>query len=160
MWRVVLEDQAAIVPDRIGMRYLAQLLTAPDRGLSALALVVQGATERVERGDDPVLDRKAMAALRDRIQQLRARPAPSPQEQEELAVLTRELARATGLGGRTRSFANAPERARTAVRKAIKRAIDEIADAHPAIGEHLAQRVETGAVCCYHLATARSPGAA
>ena len=28
----------------------------------------------------------------------------------------------------------------------------------PAIGEHLAQRVETGAVCCYHLATARTAG--
>ena len=57
-----------------------------------------------------------------------------------------------------RSFADAPERARTAVRKAIKRAIDEIAAANPAIGEHLAQRVETGSTCCYHLATARSAG--
>ena len=46
-------------------------------------------------------------------------------------------------------FADAPERARTAVQKAVKRAIDEIAAANPAIGQHLARRVETGATCCY-----------
>ena len=44
-----------------------------------------------------------------------------------------ELARATGLGGRMRSFADASERARTAVRKAITRAIREIAAANPAV---------------------------
>jgi hypothetical protein len=37
------------------------------------------------------------------------------------------------------------------VRKALKRAIDEITVASPAIGRHLARRVETGATCCYRL---------
>ena len=56
---------------------------------------------------------------------------------------------------RIRSFADAPERARTAVRKALKRAIKEVAAANPAVGRHLAARVETGAVCCYRLETVR-----
>ena len=149
-WRVVLGGYVATVPDLVGMRHLARLLAAPERGIPALALVVDAATEPAERGPDPVMDRTAMAALRDRIGQLRGRPTLSASEREELAMLARELARATGLGGRIRSFADAPERARTAVQKAVKRAIDEITAANPTIGQHLARRIETGAVCCYH----------
>ena len=155
-WRVVLGGEVAFVRDRVGMRYLAQLVTAPDRGVRALALAVQGGTEGVEQPHDPLMDGKTIAAVRARIRDLRARTALSEREQHELAVLTRELSRAMGLGGRTRSFADAPERARTAVRKAIKRAIDEIFLVNPAIGQHLAQRIETGAVCCYRLETIRS----
>jgi hypothetical protein len=150
-WRVVLEGQSAIVPDLVGMRYLAQLLSAPGRGVPALALVVQGATAPAADGPDPVMDRKAVAAVRERLRDLRARDNISAAEREEMETLTQELVRASGLGGRIRSFANAPERARTAVRKAVKRAIDEISQANPAIGQHLASRIETGAVCCYHL---------
>jgi tetratricopeptide (TPR) repeat protein len=154
-WRIVFQDQVAIVADRVGMRYLTQLVAAPDHGIAALALVVQGATEASDFGPDPVMDRRAFAELRQRISDLRRRPELAASEQEELATLTQELARASGLGGRIRSFADAPERARTAVRKAIKRAIDEISLVNPAVGEHLAAQIETGTVCCYHLATVR-----
>jgi hypothetical protein len=155
-WRVVFEGRVATVPDRVGMQYLAQLIAAPDRGIPALALVVQGAIEPEEHGADPVMDRKAVMALRERIRQLRAQAALASHERDELGALTRELARAAGLGGRMRSFVDAPERARTAVRKAIKRAIDEISLNDAAVGEHLARRIETGAVCCYRLQTGRS----
>jgi hypothetical protein len=50
-----------------------------------------------------------------------------------------------------RSFADAPERARTAVRKAVKRAIEQVTAANPVVGQHLARRIETGAVCCYRV---------
>jgi hypothetical protein len=153
-WRVVYGEHVALVPDRVGMRYLNQLVTAPDRGITALALVVQGATGGGgSQGPDAVMDRKAMSALRERIRDLRAEPSLSAEDQNELAALTRELARASGLGGRIRSFADAPERARTAVRKAIKRSIDEISAANPTVGRHLAERVETGTVCRYRLET-------
>ena len=72
-------------------------------------------------------------------------------EQEELEALTRELAQSLGLGGRRRRFADALERARTAVRKAIKRAIEQITAANQVVGQHLAGRIETGAVCRYHV---------
>jgi hypothetical protein len=96
-----------------------------------------------------VLDERAVRALRARVADLRQRQDLTDGEQAELERLTRELGRALGLGGRSRTFADVPERARTAVRKAIKRAIDEISAANPAVGRHLATSVSTGAVCCY-----------
>jgi hypothetical protein len=154
-WRVVLGEHAATVPDRVGLRYLARLLAAPDRNIPALALVVDRASAPTEHGQEPVMDRKAIVALRERIREIREQAAPSRSERDELAALTRELGLVTGLGGRIRSFADAPERARTAVRKAIKRAIDEISVVNPTVGQHLARRIETGAVCCYRLESLR-----
>jgi tetratricopeptide (TPR) repeat protein len=153
-WRVVLEGQIATVPDRVGMRYLARLVAVPDQSISALALVAQGTEAPPSGPRDALLDHRAAAEVRGRIRQLRQQPELSASEQEELAALTQELARATGLGGRIRSFADVPERARTAVRKAIKRAIDEISVANPVVGRHLAGRVGTGALCCYRVHSA------
>lgn len=156
-WRVVFAGRAVTVPDRVGMRHLAQLVAAPDRGIPALTLVVQGASEHREPGPHPVIDRRAVAELSARIRELREQAALVPCEQAELDALTRELKRLTGLCGRMRSFVDAPERARTAATKAIKRAIDEIALVNPAAGRHLGQRIETGSVCCYRLETFRPP---
>jgi tetratricopeptide (TPR) repeat protein len=148
-WRVVHEGEVATVPDRVGMRHLARLVAAPDQSIAAVALVVDAPLDAGR--PEPLLDRPALVALRERIHQIRRQPVRSPPEEEELAMLTQELARASGLGGRVRSFADVPERARVAVRKAIKRAIDEISVANPAVGRHLAERVETGTVCRYRL---------
>ncbi len=150
-WRVVFGRHVATVRDRVGMRYLARLLAAPERDIPAVKLVLDGAAEPRERGAQPVLDRRALHALRERLRELREQAELSASAQAEFATLTRELLRASGLGGRVRSFADAPERARTAVRKALKRAIDEILVANPSVGRHLAQAIETGAVCCYRL---------
>jgi hypothetical protein len=67
-----------------------------------------------------------------------------------------ELEAATGLGGRSRHFVDDHERARVAVQKAIKRAVDVIAEADPTLAELLHQTVTTGTGCTYtpHL---RSP---
>ena len=154
-WRVVLREHVATVPDRVGLRYLARLLAAPDRDIPALALVLDGVAAPAERRTEPIMDRKAVAALKERIRQIREQAARSASEGDELAALTRELGRATGLGGRVRSFADAPERARTAVSKAIKRAIQEVSLANPAAGRHLARRIETGTTCCYRLESLR-----
>ena len=69
--------------------------------------------------------------------------------QVELEALTAELAHATGLRGRSRSFTGPEERARTAVRKAIKRALDAIEEADPEIGGTLRASIRTGYRCCY-----------
>jgi hypothetical protein len=60
-----------------------------------------------------------------------------------------ELVGSTGLVGAT----GGAERARVAVRKAIKRAVDRIADADPVIGGELLSAVSTGYSCCYAAAT-------
>jgi hypothetical protein len=150
-WRVAVADEVATVDDRVGLRYLALLVGAPERGIPVLALVLEGG-ETPADVRDAVMDAKALAAVRARIAALRDLALPSGEDRSELAALVRELARATGLGGRLRSFADSPERARTAVRKAIKRAIDDLEAANPAVGRHLAARVETGTLCCYHRA--------
>jgi hypothetical protein len=151
-WRVSYGGQVATVADRVGLRYLAQLLATPDRPISALALVVGGDTAVLAAGGQRVLDDRAVGALRVRIGDLRRRTALGDEEQAELETLTRELGRALGLRGRSRTFADVPERARTAVRKAIARAIEQIALANPTIGQHLASHVSTGALCCYRSA--------
>jgi hypothetical protein len=154
-WRASYAGQVATVADRVGLRYLAQLLASPDRSIPALRLVVDGGAAVPAARGQRVLDDRTVVALRARVADLRQRPDLADGEQAELERLTRELGRALGLGGRARTFADVPERARTAVRKAIKRAIDEISAANPAVGRHLATSVSTGTVCCY-----RAEGAA
>lgn len=149
-WQVAAEGEVATVADRVGLRYLARLVQSPDRQLSALALVADDSIP--SGGADPVLDRSAVAMLRARIAELREQPVLTADEETELDVLVKELGGALGLGGRTRAFADAPERARTAVRKAIKRAIEQISATNPVVGRHLATRVTTGSVCCYRSA--------
>ena len=138
-------------PDLVGMRYLARLVAAPNQAIAALALVVDQESVPAVPGHQEVLDASAMTALRRRICELRQEPVLSADEQEELETLTRELALASGLGGRSRAFADVPERARTAVRKALKRAIEQITAANPIIGQHLAQGIETGTSCRYRV---------
>ena len=70
----------------------------------------------------------------------------------ELDRLVEELARATGLAGTIRSFADDAERARVSVRKAIKRALAMIAAADPALGRPARGRLVTGTRCVYRLA--------
>jgi tetratricopeptide (TPR) repeat protein len=150
-WRVLVDGEAASVPDWVGMRYLARLLSMPGRAISALALATDGAADPHGGRAEAVIDRKALAALRARIREIEQQPTGSPREQEELAALKLQLGRTLGLGGRIRSFADAPERARTAVRKAIKRVLDEISASNPAVSRHLVPRIVTGSVCCYRL---------
>ena len=148
-WRIGAAGEVAVVADRVGLRYLARLVQSPDRQIPALALVSEDGATVSNGGADPVLDRPALSMLRARIAELREQPALTEDEEDELATLVKELGGAVGLGGRMRAFADAPERARTAVRKAIKRAIEQIAATNPAVGRHLALRVTTGSVCCY-----------
>jgi tetratricopeptide (TPR) repeat protein len=153
-WRVQVADEVALVRDRIGMHYLARLTTSPDRPIAALALVTDTGDDVPSTGRHEVLDRAALADLRTRIKHLRQQPALDAAQEEELESLMNELTCALGLGGRIRAFADAPERARTAVRKAVKRAIEHIAAVNPALGDHFARRVSTGFDCCYRSAPA------
>lgn len=156
-WTFTIGSSRASVPNRRGLEYLAQLLTNPGRPIKALELAGGGAA-----GDlagpyvQPVLDEQARNAYRRRVAELNEQIAEADGDQRlagelrhELDALLNELRRLTGKGGRARGFPDPGERARTAVRKAIKRALDEIAAADPGIGEVLASTVSTGATCCY-----------
>jgi hypothetical protein len=113
-------------------------------------------TSTARSAPDPVLDRQALASYRRRARELTALlsdrgldGARAASARRELAELTAALRRAIERGGWVRGFATDHERARTAVRKAIVRAVEAIADAVPDLGQHLRASLTTGAVCRY-----------
>ena len=73
----------------------------------------------------------------------------SEQLAAELDFLTHELARATGLGGRTRRMGSPTERARVNIIRAVKLALRKITEHHPALGRHLTTTIKTGIYCLY-----------
>ncbi len=158
-WVITLGDRRAVVPDRLGVRYLVHLLTNPGQPITARELASgPGGPSLASTPPQPVLDRRAEAAYRRRVHDLttaidradeRGDTDGASRLHAEREMLFDELRRVTGRCGRTRTFADPGERARTAVRKAIKRAIDDIAAAEPSIGEILRATIRTGASCCY-----------
>jgi hypothetical protein len=70
--------------------------------------------------------------------------------QNELQAITDQLAFAVGLGGRDRKTSSDAERARSAVSKCIKQAVQKIGEAIPSLGYHLAARIKTGYFCSYN----------
>jgi len=162
-WTLEVDGRQIVVADRLGVQYLARLLTNPGRQLSALELVSVPTTDSTSQAlapvtRQPLLDQDARAAYRRRVHQLTSELASadargdqqgSQRLQAELDALLDELRRATGKGGRARAFSDAGERARTAVRKAIKRAIDEIRASDPDLAALLDTTVTTGNICSY-----------
>ncbi|GAA4629893.1 hypothetical protein GCM10023196_053080 [Actinoallomurus vinaceus] len=159
VWVLSMGGHEAVVPHRLGVGYLARLLTSPHRPISALELAASatGDPALVEPARHPIVDERARSAYRRRADELTRRLAqaassdPEPDERlhAEREALLQELNRTADRGGRTRSFPDPRERARTAVRKAIKRAIDDIFAADATIGGVLRSSITTGATCRY-----------
>lgn len=107
---------------------------------------------------NPLLDTQAKAEYKSRIHDLRQEleeaerfndPVRAAKAQDEINAIARHLASAVGLGGRDRKTSSEAERARCAVTKRIKQAIQKIADSIPALGHHLTARIKTGYFCSY-----------
>jgi hypothetical protein len=133
-----------------------QLLTAPGRTITALTLAGgPGAARLASPAAHELIDARGRAEYHRRVAELNARIDDAPDTADaraaraELDALLDHLRRMTGRGGRSRGFPDPGERARTAVRKAIKRAVDEIAQVDPGLGAHLAASITTGSSCCY-----------
>jgi hypothetical protein len=129
----------------------------PEREIAATTLV-GGAGPAVGGVEQPVLDERAMAEYRQQIRDLQEDLAEAEANadverahrlQVELDALVAELSGHTALGGRSRAFASAAERARTAVRKAVRRALDQLEEADPELGGALRRSIQTGRLCCY-----------
>ena len=156
-WAVALDGLRVHVPDRVGMHYLATLLTRPGQPISALTLASDGML-RDDASRQDLLDDTAQehyeARARYLLDALKAAENRSDHRQvdrlrAEIDALTDQIEAARGLGGRPRAFADPAERARTSVRKAIKRAIDTVDEVAPTIAEVLRAHIETGYVCTY-----------
>jgi tetratricopeptide (TPR) repeat protein len=162
-WRIEAGERSAVVEHSVGMLHLAVLIANPRQEIAAIDLVAGLATLRdMTSGPgasaQPLLDDEAvqayqhrLARLHDEIRDLDARNEGerAARGRTERDWLAKELASATGIGGRSRSFADDAERARISVGKAIRRALDRVTDADAAIGDHLRRTVHTGVRCSY-----------
>jgi len=160
-WQLTLADRSVLVEDSIGMLHLAVLIANPRREIPASDLVSGLAALRA--GSDggagqPALDPQSVSAYRRRLKQLDAaiddlEAGDAADQAASLRVerdwVVAQLANAAGLSGRPRFFPDEGERARVAVGKAIRRALDRITEADTGIGDHLRQRVHTGMRCSY-----------
>jgi hypothetical protein len=156
-WRLGFAGRSLVVENSIGMLHLAVLIGNPRQEITATDLVA-GLT--VVAGHDTasqhLLDAEAIASYRTRLRRLDAELdslAPGNDAERTLSTerdwLVAQMASASGLGGRPRSFPDDRERARVAAGKAIRRALLRIGAADPVIGEHLRQTVRTGTRCSY-----------
>ena len=167
VWTLIFEDRTTRVRHMLGMAHLARLLSQPEREVHVVDLVGaayarrrdDGARADKASGDaGELLDARARAAyearLRDAGEELTEAQelndlGRAERLTEEVEFLTAELSRGYGFGGRTRRAASANERARVAVTRAIKYAIDKIAEHDAPLAEHLRRAVRTGTFCVY-----------
>lgn len=155
-WRLRRAGTEVALAPMVGLSYLAELLASPGRDIPA-AVLAGGPEAPLDRVAQPIVDDDARRAylgrvreLTERIDRLRERGDAGRLRaaQDELDSLVATL-RATARAGHTRRFAGADERARTAVRKAIVRAIDAIGELDPWAAVHLRSCVTTGTTCVY-----------
>jgi hypothetical protein len=165
------------VPDSLGLRYLHLLVRNPGLELAATDLVrlaasvgsgggrlatadarAGGLHDQSATADDDILDAQAREAYRQRLGSLEEELAEADEWHDterasrlraEQDFLIRELAAATGLGGRPRRLGSETERARLNVTRAIRTAISRIRDRAPGLGAHLERAIRTGTRCSY-----------
>jgi hypothetical protein len=158
VWVVHFGEDVVRVKDSRGMQMLAQLVASPGRDVHALDFVAPGGAPAVAGDSGEVLDRQAIVAYRERIQdaedELKEAEAWSDAGRvercrAELEVLRSELARAVGLGGRARRAGSDAERARINAQRRLREAIERVAAVHADAGRHLRRSVRTGTFCSY-----------
>jgi hypothetical protein len=151
-----------------GLNLIAYLLSRPHQEVHVLELSKIGALGAGGTAEDncmtdgsdlgPILDHSAKLAYRQRIQELREESEEAhsfndleraAKIDEEIRIITCELARAIGLGGRDRKIGSPAERARLRVTNAIRWAISKISSQHPVLGRFLARNIKTGTFCSY-----------
>jgi hypothetical protein len=176
-WTIWYQGQVAILKATRGLDYLGHLLRRPGRDVhvselfrSAVDLPVpvlldglwevggHAVTARL-RDAGPILDSQAKAEYKRRIVELRNDLEEAERFNDsyraarargEMDAIAQQLAVAVGLGGRDRRSSSEAERARSAVTKRIKEAINRIAEVIPSLGYHLAARIKTGYFCSYN----------
>jgi len=167
----VYENRTVRVRHSKGLAYIAYLIRHARRELhvSDLATLGQSDTEGSVTGANgavnassldvgPALDAKAKASYRQRLRDLREdrEEASSLGDlgrlskiEVEIEFLSRELARAVGLGGRDRRVGSELERTRLRVTNAVRSAIKKTGAQCPELGHFLSKSIRTGCVCSF-----------
>jgi hypothetical protein len=144
--------------DSRGLSILARLVAHPGQEFHATDLVAaSGHAGLVEDAGD-VLDARAIAAYKRRLEDLRETEQEAERHndahraaraREEIEALANELAHGVGLAGRARKASSTAEKARINVRKRILDALHRIREHSPALAKHLERSVRTGTFCSY-----------
>jgi eukaryotic-like serine/threonine-protein kinase len=162
-WTIAFQGTVARLKDSKGLQYIAWLLRHPGQRFPVADVALAAAPEtaaarRAGRSLGPLVDGKARDAYRRRLADLRGEVdeaermhdhGRAERAREELERIEGELGAALGLGGRSRSAGGTDERARWAVTKRIKAAIERVRAVHPSLGRHLATAIATGSICAY-----------
>ena len=177
-WTIAYQGKVVRAKDSTGLHYIAYLLRYPHREIHVLELVasVEGPLEGItpissrERetmalkvqsgfGDaGPILDPQAKAAYKQRLDELKTELMDAQRcndlgrmakVEQEIEVLTQELAQAVGLRGRDRRAASPADRARINVQRSIKAALEKLSTSHPVLGRALVSTINTGMYCSY-----------
>ncbi len=177
-WTVTYEGETWRLKGAKGFHYIAYLLGHPREEIRALDLAagIGGAGEEAvnvaSAGDlartdaltgdlghaGEMLDAQAKADYQRRLIELEDELAEARElgneeriakAEEEKEALAREIRRAVGLGGRDRRAASSAQRARVAVTKAIRLALERISVHNRDLGRLLSTTIKTGGICSY-----------
>jgi hypothetical protein len=141
----------------VGMQYLARLVERPNVALHVLELA--GSSEHPDRGDaGELVDADAVRAYRARLEtlrdaleeaQTRGDVDAAERARDEMEAIAKHLSSVTGRGGRRRRAESAVDRARSAVQRRIKDALQRIGTQDPELGAWLGSAVRTGNYCTF-----------
>ena len=159
-YRISYAGHSFTLRQSVGLDYLAELLCRPRQPMPAVTLLATRAG--VEAGamkgsSGKVLDSQARREYEARGRELMceledARACNDMGRieacQEELDKLARELAKATGLGGRDREKRDA-DKVRKSVSVAVKRAVQNISKHNKELGRHFEASLTYGSELCY-----------
>lgn len=153
-WRISFEGKVIQMKEVKGFYDLTRLLGNPEMPVHCGELI--GGSLIAE--DEPLFDEKARRAYQKKIRDLQeeihqaeenndlARSAALQKEYDELLD---HLSKSLGLNGKIRTTHDPIEKARSAVTWRIRKAIEKIDKANPALGKHLSVSVKTGMFCIY-----------
>jgi hypothetical protein len=159
-WTLAFQGKTVRLKDRVGLAYIAQLLSHKRREVPVAllkALVTKNRGVKPSAGVE-VLDEQAMEQYRRRFEDLmeflsKAELNGDAIAQErlrgEIAILGQQIASASGLGSRKRTIDDDSERIRKSVTNAVSKVVTLLEKKHPTLARHLDLSIDTGGSCIY-----------
>ncbi len=154
-WRLTFDGQTVYLKDSVGLAYIARLLNEPNRDIPAVSLLAAraGIDPRIASGSSgKLLEEEDRAKYQNLYREYSEELEEAKRNNDlgrieklksDMDSLAHELARATGLGGRSREKTDA-DKVRKSVSMAVSRDIERITGEHAALGRHLDAFITSG----------------
>lgn len=158
-WTLSFNGKAVHIQDMLGLGYVADLLRKPGVPIEATALAGASveSTKITQLTGMLMADETTIKAVRRNLAEKKSELSGLQKRdwtrkgalEEEIAKLQKYLGEVETHKGHARKVAGTAQRSRTSVTNAIRRAIDQIATQHPALGSHLKESIKTGTTPIY-----------